>query len=486
MNFRDINTLVNQRRREIVDIVARADDTVYGTVAPFWKDTFATRPNFLTAEQFNMFRNPSTSAIFGVGGQRDEGEMAALFEQAVVEFVDAHGIPDDVIAKINEPIIGAPPVRPYRGNLFSPVFLNNIAPVWRAIQAAKQFGPVGRPLRICEIGAGFGAGAVILHQLLDIESYTVIDLAENLYMSSLFLPAALARSHRMVDPKIPESLSCGAQINFSLASFTDKLTAAPFDLVWNRASMGEMPKATAQAYIAWIKSHLAEDGIFFFANRFNVPKANGASGLSDYGLQDFNIRNVRPVERVSRPANQIHIEIVASPPTPKTHAIQSIHLNTVGNLIACGFDPQIKDICDALVSGNVDAATDTALQQLNAFFAPSPIHKKRELLQSAALNALGEIVPVLDAAINLLGSGMPLSQTEKSALFSRNLGLKLETRIRGLCAETEARSGGDLWIHTLQPLKVKSPSLHRMSELLILQAKNSFSGCFKRDLRVMG
>ncbi len=255
MNFRDINALVTQRQTEIRDAAAYAKDTVYGTVAPLWKDMFAQRANFLSAEQFHTFRHPSSEAIVGVGAQKEQDEMSALEEQSFSSVADAHNIPDDVIAKITEPAIGAPPVHPYRGNLFSSVFLHNIPPVWRVVQAAKQFGPVGRPLRICETGAGFGGGASILHQLLDVESYTVIDLPENLYLSSLFLPIALGRTHCMIDPRKPESLACGAQLNFTLASFTDDLTAPPFDLIWNRASMGEMPRATAAAYVAWIKTH---------------------------------------------------------------------------------------------------------------------------------------------------------------------------------------------------------------------------------------
>ncbi len=482
MNFRDINALMAQRQRAFLDVSALAGETVYGNVSTLWKDMFASRSNFLSAENFNFFRHPSSAAVIGVGSQKDRNETTVLEEQVVPTVVDAHDIPDDVIAKIAEPLVGSPPVEPYRGNLFSSVFLHNVPPVWRVVQAVKQFGPTGRPLRVCEIGAGFGAGALLLHQLLDIESYTIIDLPENLYMSSIFLPTALGRSHNLVDPRDRETLKCGAQLNFTLPSFTDALDVRPFDLVWNRASMGEMPGGTAAAYIAWIKTHLAPDGIFHFANRFNVPRTNGAMRLSDFGLQHFDIRAITPMVRFARPTNQIHSEIVAMPARGSGN-IRPDYLDVIGDLTACGFDPQTVAFREAAVSGNLPADVTSAFDVLAAIFNTSSLQHKYDLLQNPQSQSLGDIKPVLLTILELLGGAEGPALVRKDEVLSLNLGYKLEIRLRGLYAEIEAKKLLP-WRQTLQPFASQSAQHTRMAEILVEQSNPAFSTRFMRDLRV--
>ena len=462
----------------------RAGDTIYGQVSPFWNGLLQNRQNFLEPYEFNFFRNPGTSGTYGIGDSKDVGDDKKLFESSILEIVDSYGIPDNVISEMSEPFLGSPTVLPYRDNLFSQNFLKSLAAAWRVRQILNQQGVSNRPLRVCEIGAGFGATGLALHHLLNIEHYTIIDIAENLYQSSIFLPLCLPdRSHQFVTNSSSASLACYPQLNFSLPSFTDALGGTEFDLVLNNASFGEMPRTTAQAYIRWIQDRLSENGIVYSLNRHNAPGVTGVTCLSEYGFQNFHIHSLSPMNRMTRPQNQIASEIVASLKRGDV-AIDETSLDAIGDLIMCGFENQIERVIQLTIHDKLDAETRLALHQIADFFRLPKLLDKYGVLQQNELAILPEIKKILLTVIELVARLDAGPTQRKEEVLSMDLGTKMDMRLRGLYAEREMERGEENWRRTLNPIREYSHSLHGMSERIIAQGKRGFASMFLRDLKV--
>lgn len=132
------------------------------------------------------------------------------------------------------------------------------------IDRLEALASLGKPLRICEIGGGYGAVAHWFRQAFPECAYTIIDLPESLLFSRLFL-----------------SLSCGTVptgygleaveggLRF-LPNFMAQQLDEPFDLVINTLSFSEMSLHQVQTYVDLIKTRfIAHGGLFFEQNQDN-------------------------------------------------------------------------------------------------------------------------------------------------------------------------------------------------------------------------
>src|SRR5262249_45833215 len=96
----------------------------------------------------------------------------------------------EFVASLPETSFGAPLVFEHDGVHRSANFWMNAATTHRVSELLGRYGKRG-PLRVLEIGPGWGACVYMLHRALDIESYTIIDLPENLYISTIHLGTRL-------------------------------------------------------------------------------------------------------------------------------------------------------------------------------------------------------------------------------------------------------------------------------------------------------
>lgn len=182
-----ISDLLSQFRSYIDENAAYCATHPAGTVSSFWEDHFAERRNFPDVGEFLSFRRENF--VYGIG---DTGPASYQVKRAEFDAICKSirlFTPLDFIESLREPALGAPLVFPIGHRSNSASFVLNAGTTWRIKELLNQFGP-RRPLHIAEVGAGWGACATQIHQVFDVASYTIIDLPENLCLSSTYLTMA--------------------------------------------------------------------------------------------------------------------------------------------------------------------------------------------------------------------------------------------------------------------------------------------------------
>jgi len=131
----------------------------------------------------------------------------------------------------------------------------------------------GRPIRILEIGGGYGALAYCLKQRLPQATYTICDLPEALLFSALYLG--------LTSPQTPHLIYEGADASVLQTDtqgyrfvpnylFGDLLASGQgYDLVINTLSMSEMSEHQVRTYGAGIGQLIGSEGVFFEQNQDN-------------------------------------------------------------------------------------------------------------------------------------------------------------------------------------------------------------------------
>ncbi|HVM77108.1 MAG TPA: putative sugar O-methyltransferase [Candidatus Paceibacterota bacterium] len=129
--------------------------------------------------------------------------------------------------------------------------------------------------KILEIGSGYGALAYKLKELLPNARYYMIDLAESLFFSSIYLQVTMpqyvdeksiydGRDKSVLDPK-------GSRFTF-VPNFLaqDLVNVTKFDLIINTGSFGEMTRNQVDEYAGIIGSTIAEKGLLYEENHDTV------------------------------------------------------------------------------------------------------------------------------------------------------------------------------------------------------------------------
>src|SRR5262249_4462663 len=125
-------------------------------------------------------------------------------------------VSNEFLAIIPETSFGSPLVFEHDGLARSVNFRMNAATTRRIVDLLERFGK-GTALRILEIGSGWGACPFQLHHVIQVDSYTVIDLPENLYLCGFHLGTVLPyRRLQFIDldgppiREIPSQTICAA------------------------------------------------------------------------------------------------------------------------------------------------------------------------------------------------------------------------------------------------------------------------------------
>ncbi len=147
--------------------------------------------------------------------------------------------------------------------------------VLRQLQERQQArGNNVQPLRIIEIGGGYGGLAYHLKKYLPGVQYFIVDIPESLIFSSIYLSVLFKEEknvclHCEAEPRSLQQQQPG--FTFVPNFLFDKVAGSgiQFDLALNTLSMSEMAPEQVHYYCQGIKKLLAPDGVFFEQNQDN-------------------------------------------------------------------------------------------------------------------------------------------------------------------------------------------------------------------------
>lgn len=338
--------------------------TTAGRTSDFWNDIFHSRGNFPDLNQLMVCRRQGNSD--GV----DMTPRASVEEERIYNGEVYHQfrrmVPVDYVASMPESTFGSPFVFENAGITRSASFWINAGTSYRVLEFVKRFGST-RSLRILEIGAGVGMCAYQLHLKADCESYTIVDLPENIYLSTLNLSTILPdREVELLDMD-GEKITAFKKgtINFCLPGTISRIDAK-YDLVLNSFSMQEMTIENVRAYIDWIESVLSDDGIFVSLN--SHAKA-GVEHPQHYRFGNFHIHHwgvfrQNPIGYF----NTIPYEVVIGKRRADSPNYPVQAQDAIGWLIQLGLDGDIRPYCDGLVAGTLGEKDLALLKCYDEFF----------------------------------------------------------------------------------------------------------------------
>ena len=203
-----------------------------------------------------------------------------------------------------------------------------------------------KKIDIVEIGAGYGCAALLWMDTDLVNSYTIIDLKENLINSAYYLGENTKWENINFIEDSCQELETNS-INFLTPGNIKHLDKVTFDLAINSDSLGEMPASTAQAYVEWIYSKLNQDGYFLSKNGHRRTK-DGLQNFSEYGYEKFNLVELLPPLTSSSGFDDFSHLILLKKNLKKIGSEKMKHLVTLSNLFAIGLSEDLIDICNNL------------------------------------------------------------------------------------------------------------------------------------------
>lgn len=345
-------------------------------VSSFWTEHFADRRNFPDVREFLTFRRGNF--VYGIG---DTGP--ATPEQKRREFEEVSKniqlfTPTRFIERLREPMLGAPLVYPIGDTCLSASFVLNAGTTWRIGQLQAQYGKARTPLHVCEIGAGWGACASQIHQVCNIASYTVIDLPENLCLSSTCLALGLPgrETHFIACAPSERSLPITGTLNFGLPPAIENL-AGPYDLIINTMSFQEMDLETVDTYFRWAARVLAPGGLLV---SFNSHDKAGIRHASQYLHEGLRLVHMAPFRKI--PAgyfNTIPYEMVFRREDGAEPSITISSVDALGELVQLGLDSDLRELAETALKAKFEQEPRYLTTMSNFFYADNEL-KRRALL----------------------------------------------------------------------------------------------------------
>lgn len=139
-----------------------------------------------------------------------------------------------------------------------------------------------RPIRILEIGGGYGSLAHILTTVFEAVDYTIVDLPESLAFSYLYLSTVLPElPHRLIRTPVPTQALGSPGMTYVPNFLADVLEPGdrPYDFVINTLSFAEMTTEQVAYYGRRIAELMSPDGVLFDQNQDEPDDAEGLSPL---------------------------------------------------------------------------------------------------------------------------------------------------------------------------------------------------------------
>lgn len=428
-----LDAIYGRVRAAIERNMAASSETPAGQVSEFWAEIFADRKNFPDLNDIMTFRRDGFA--YGIGDDRQQGyEQEKQYSERTYH-IFRRMVSEKFVGSLPETSFGAPLVFRHGEIARSASFWINAATTARVKQFVERFGKQG-PLRILEIGSGWGACAFQLHHALDVESYTLVDLPHNLQISAIHLATVLPdRVLEFVDVDGPAVEGIPPQSIAACLPGTMGRLQAKYDVILNSFSLQEMTIETVNAYLKWIASALSDDGLFV---SFNSHAKAGVAQTSDYHYEKFYIHHW-DVFRSSPSGyhNTIPYEVVLGRPRPGSPQISSAAQNGLGWLMQLGLDRDLRPCADALLAGDEPGL----LLDFARFFSASDDAERQAILDDLAIRDATAITPFVAAHLSLVRGERDRSRALLDQALQRGLAGFARVRAHVLLACYSASSG---------------------------------------------
>ena len=330
----------------------REDVAMDEHVSDFWSEILGSRRNFPTFDEMLVMRRGFTYPVADRAKVEDLEEEEAYARSAWA--VVGHTVPREYFRRWSEPAVGAPIAHRFDGVVVSAGGIVNALTSYRIVELCRERGLAGRPLRILEIGAGYGQVAAQLLQQLDVTEYAVCDLPENLFLAGFYLQAvAPERTVAFVGEEGTPDRPAG--LTFAAPPFLDALEG-PWDLIINSYSFQEMTRPSVDGYLAHAERTLAPDGVVYSLN----AHGKGGTGIqrpSDYAVERFDVAGLAPVRRFPwQVFATVPYELVLaarSGPRVEGEGLAALRraLNGLGEAVQLGLHDEIVELCHSFVAG---------------------------------------------------------------------------------------------------------------------------------------
>ncbi len=359
------------------DWMAQRDDT-----SEFWAEIFRERKNY---PEFNDIITMRRGATYPLADRGAESDPKIEFQHAqAAYFVMAQSVPEAYFQELNESAIGCPLSFDFNGQMLSAGGVVNALTAYRIIQWCKSTGLSTRPLRILEIGAGYGQLAYQLFQQLQIKSYTICDLPENLFLSAFFLQANFPSKVVVFVGKDDLAKDDLPELVFLAPPFL-KTLAGSFDLVINSYSFQEMNRTSVVEYFAFVATTLVNDGLFY---SLNAHRKSGVVWPSDYPVEKFHLASLMPVRKyphhyvfATNPYELVMTKRTEAPPTNVALACFKHQLDAIGEGLQLGLHDELLEICQKFSQSQLDVSEVHWLEKLYDFLHVTNYAEKKEILE---------------------------------------------------------------------------------------------------------
>jgi putative sugar O-methyltransferase len=371
-----------ERSRAYVESIGKRGPT--DDVSGFWAQHFSDRPNFPSFNDMLVMRRGGFTYGVGEVTPADDEDAERAWAEATWHVARASA-PDLDLAAWPESPVGAPRTFELGGQRHSGSAVINALTSHRIVTWCRRFG-LERPLRVLEIGPGYGQGPLQLIGRIKISTYAVCDLPENLFLSSFYLQASQS--------ELPVSFVAVDEVAERGVIFTTppdlERLRGPFDLVVNAYSLQEMNLQSVLTYYRFIAANLAEDGFFYSLN------SHGKAGVrvpSDYPTELFDVAHLGPMRRFP-------FQLFATEPYElvlrrgQGRRFWKDGFDSVGRLLQFGFQDELSAICDGLARESLGDGERSWLQGVAAALT-GPKHDRRDGLEKMEQNDVSPAVTAL-------------------------------------------------------------------------------------------
>ena len=362
----DTATAAYQRVGTLLGELTQAYDdqeqNVYYTYSRLWSGILAQRPAADDVNDLFTLLNAANRRGDGVAGTNLDPERYIRYYRSFVTAEMHDSLPLSMV--------GTPTIFDFEGRATNVPYVENLRLHGAIVDTLRRFDRADRKLRVIEIGAGYGGLASLLLASGVADSYTIIDLPDNLTLSAFYLTEQYPdRARRVHSRRSPVGAIEAGSLNFVPVGHITAIDGCRFDLIVNTDSLGEMNARTAHAYVGWIAEHLDEHGVFYSKNGHRrtpdgVARASalGYDRLAPLMLQPRSIASGLFDDHGHEALLARRTAVSTPPPTPD-------QIDTMCDLFALGLRGELLELSAAVVTGTLTPAQARFLADAARFFA---------------------------------------------------------------------------------------------------------------------
>jgi putative sugar O-methyltransferase len=315
---------------------------------------------------------------YAIGDRGAEADMQVHRADARARWdVMRRVVPDAYFGSFEESAVGSPVAFEFDEHTLSAAGIVNALTSHRVIEACARVGLNGRPLRILEIGAGYGGVADQLLQRLDVSLYAVCDLPENGFLSAFYLQANHPDRESLFlgTDEAPTGPQPG--LVFAVPDQLDQLPGE-FDVIVNSYSFQEMTATSVAVYLDFAARRLSTDGLLYSLN--SHAKA-GVQRPSQYEVERFSVDKLACPRPFPWQLNgTVPYELVLrrrSTPPLEGDALtrRRVQFDGLGGAMQLGLNDELAPLIDTFVTRD-EGAPDRGLDALSAAFGQDPAQRR--------------------------------------------------------------------------------------------------------------